>query len=71
MPKRADKARQYHYLYVEGHVLYLQGHHSQALPKLEEAVARNPEFFTGRLALAACYAQLGMLSEAEWELAEL
>lgn len=59
------------YLFVEGHIRYLQGEYEKALPLLREVVDRNADFTVGRLVLAANYAQLGLLDDAQWQLFEL
>ncbi len=58
------------YLWIEGHLLFLQGRYTEALPLLEEAVARNPAFYVGLVTFVATCGHLGITDAAEWTVAE-
>ena len=58
------------YLWIDGHLLFLQGRYTEALPHLEEAVARNPAFYLGLVTLAATYGHTGITDAAAWTVAE-
>jgi uncharacterized protein HemY len=56
---------------VEGRIFFLRGHYDKAAANLEEAVARNPVFDQGRILLAAIYAKMGRVEDAEWQAEEV
>jgi adenylate cyclase len=58
------------YLDVKGRILFLMKRYDEALPILEEALERNPAFDRVHLNLAALYAQLGRIEDAEWSVEE-
>jgi len=58
------------YLSVKGRILFLMGRYDEALPILEEALDRNPAFDRIHLNIAAIYAQLGRIEDAEWSVEE-
>jgi len=58
------------YLAVKGRILFLMKRYDEALPLFEEALERNPGFDRGHLHLAATYAQLGQIEDAEWSVEE-
>jgi TolB-like protein/DNA-binding winged helix-turn-helix (wHTH) protein len=68
--KRLNPHFPFSYLWVEGHILYLQGRYSEAWAPLEEVVNRNPAFYLGLLLLAADYGQLGLMEKADWTISE-
>ncbi|MCL5778945.1 tetratricopeptide repeat protein [Limibaculum sp. FT325] len=53
-----------------GLAYYLSGRYEDAATALESVLARNPHFLQGHLLLAATYAQIDRLPDAEWEIAE-
>lgn len=59
------------YIWVEAHILFLQGEFAKSANLLEQVVHRNPPFVAGHSLLAAAYGMLGELDGAEWEIAEL
>jgi tetratricopeptide (TPR) repeat protein len=59
------------YLWVEAHILFQLRRYDDARVILEEVTERNPEFFVGRLTLAATYGHLDLLEEANWQVAEI
>jgi len=58
------------YLSIKGRILFLMKRYDEALPILEEALERNPAFDRIHLDLAALYAQLGRIEDAEWSVEE-
>ncbi|MGB5329745.1 MAG: tetratricopeptide repeat protein, partial [Gammaproteobacteria bacterium] len=58
------------YLDVKGRILFLMKRYDEALPILEDALERNPAFDRVHLNLAALYAQLGRIEDAEWSVEE-
>ncbi|MDH3634556.1 MAG: adenylate/guanylate cyclase domain-containing protein [Gammaproteobacteria bacterium] len=58
------------YLAVKGRILFLMEKYDDAVPALEEALDRNPGFDRIHLHLAAVYAQLGRIEDAEWSVEE-
>ncbi len=58
------------YLAVKGRILFLMKRYDEALPLFEEALERNPGFDRVHLHLAATYAQLGQIEDAEWSVEE-
>jgi len=58
------------YLAVKGRILFLMKRYDEALPLFEEALERNPAFDRAHLHLAATYAQLGQIEDAEWSVEE-
>lgn len=69
--KRLNPLYPFTYLWIEAHILFLQGHYEEAIPVLQEVIWRNPSFDAGHLMLAAVYGQLGRREDAEWEIAEI
>ena len=59
------------YLSVKGRILFLMKRYEDALPPLLEAARRNPAFDRIQLILAATYAELGRMDDAEWAVQEL
>ena len=55
---------------IKGQAYYLMGRYDAAIAEFERVVERNPEFPRGHLALAAAYAQVGRIEDAEWEAEE-
>ncbi|MDJ0778975.1 MAG: tetratricopeptide repeat protein [Gammaproteobacteria bacterium] len=58
------------YLGIESRILFLLKRYQDALPRAEESVQRNPGFDGYRLNLAAIYAMLGRIDDAEWAVEE-
>ncbi|MDH3631638.1 MAG: adenylate/guanylate cyclase domain-containing protein [Gammaproteobacteria bacterium] len=58
------------YLSVKARILFLMKRYDEALPLLKEALERNPAFDRPHLHLAATYAQLGQIEDAEWSVEE-
>jgi len=58
------------YLSVKGRIFFNMGRYDEALPILEESVSRNPAIDRTHLSLAAIYAQLGRIEDAEWSVEE-
>ena len=59
------------YLWIKGQVLNLMGRHDAAIAEFERVVERNPANPAGHLALAAAYAQVGRIEDAEWQAQEI
>lgn len=68
--KRINPQYSYIYLAVEGRILFLLERYDEAVVLLEESVQRNPAFERGQLTLAAIYAELGRLDDADWAVEE-
>ncbi len=58
------------YLSVKGRIFFNMERYDEALPILEESVSRNPAIDRMHLTLAAIYAQLGRIEDAEWSVEE-
>lgn len=69
--KRLNPHYSFIYLWVEGRILYLQERYASAVPLLEAAVSRNPDFDQAHIMLAATYARVGRLEDARWEAGEV
>ena len=68
--KKLNPHYSYIYLYVEAMALFYQNRFEEALPFIENAVHRNPEFGRMQLLLASTLGHLGQLESAEWALME-
>jgi adenylate cyclase len=69
--KRLNPASDYAYLQADAFAYFALGRYQDAINALTHAVERNPASVIGRVFLAAGYANLGRLAEAEWEVAEV
>lgn len=58
------------YLYVESIGLFHQDRYEEVVDLLEPALMRNPAYDRIHLMLAASYAKLGLIDEAQWSLQE-
>lgn len=58
------------YIYVEALAHFYQNRFEEALPLIEDAVNKNPEFARMQLLLAATFGHLGDKEAAEWALVE-
>jgi adenylate cyclase len=56
---------------IVGHAHFLSGRYDEAAAAFEKVLERNPHFISARLTLAAAYAHLGRIEEAEWEAQEI
>jgi adenylate cyclase len=68
---RLNPARPFFYLDVLGRAKFMLGRYDEAAQTYEEVVRTNPAFISGHRGLAAAYAYLGRLEDAEWEGAEI
>lgn len=68
--KRINPQFSYIYLAVEGRILFLLHRFQEAVLLLEQSVLRNPAFERSQLSLAAVYAELGRIEDAEWAVEE-
>jgi adenylate cyclase len=59
------------YVRIKGQAHYLMGQYEAAIKEFERVVERNPAAYGGRLWLAAAYAQVGRIGDAEWEAQEI
>ena len=59
------------YLYTKGMALFHQDRFADAVAPLKETLSKNPDFVQARLVLAATYAHLGRIGDAEWEYQEV
>jgi adenylate cyclase len=59
------------YTWIEGHAQMLLGNYDQAESAFLDVVERNAHFPGSQLTLAALYAQLGRMDDAEWIAAEI
>ena len=59
------------YLVILGNAYFTLGRYEEAADVLKKAIARNPSAQRPHMWLAATYAQLGLMDEAEWEAEEL
>ncbi len=59
------------YLFILGNTYFTLGRYEEAVDVLKKAIARNPGAQRPHMLLAATYAQLGLMDEAEWETEEL
>lgn len=68
---RLNPGYSWDYPYNEGRAFYLMGEYDKAIASLLLALERNENAWNPRLYLAASYARLGRLEEAEWEITQL
>jgi adenylate cyclase len=68
---RLDPRQPFVYVRIKGQAHYLMGHYEAAIKEFERVVERNPAAYGGRLWLAAAYAQVGRIGDAEWEAQEI
>jgi TolB-like protein/class 3 adenylate cyclase/Flp pilus assembly protein TadD len=64
---RLNPARPFFYLDVFGRANFMLGRFDEAAMIYEEVVHTNPGFISGHRGLAAAYAYLGRIEDAEWE----
>jgi tetratricopeptide (TPR) repeat protein len=67
---RLDPRNPVFYVFIKGQAYFLMGRYDAAIAEFERVVERNPEFPRGHLGLAAAYAQVGRVEDAEWEAEE-
>ncbi len=68
---RLDPRQPLAYLSILGNAYFTLGRYEEAADVLKKAIARNPSAQRPHMWLAATYAQLGLMDEAEWEAEEL
>ncbi len=68
---RLNPARPFFYLDVLGRANFMLGRYDESARIYEEVVKNNPGFISGHRGLAAAYAYLGRIEDAEWEGAEI
>ena len=68
---RLDPRQPLGYLMILGNTYFTLGRYEQAADVLNKAIARNPSAQRPHMWLAATYAQLGLMDEAEWEAEEV
>jgi TolB-like protein/Flp pilus assembly protein TadD len=68
---RLDPRHPFVYLRIKGQAHYLMGRYDAAIAEFERVVDRNPASSEGHLFLAAAYAQVGRIEDAEWEAQEI
>jgi adenylate cyclase len=59
------------YTWVQGHAHFLMGQYEEAISLFEKVIESNPHFHDGHLNLAAAYALVGRIEDAEWEAEEV
>jgi adenylate cyclase len=68
---RLNPARPFFYLDVFGRANFMLGRYEESARVYEEVVRNNPGFISGHRGLAAAYAYLDRIEDAEWEGAEI
>ena len=68
---RLNPARPFFYLDVLGRANFMLGRYAESAEIYEEVVRTNPGFISGHRGLAAAYAYLGRIEDAEWEAEEI
>lgn len=68
---RLNPLHDFNYLWVLGQSQFYLAAYRKAATAFEEIIERNPETIAGHLMLAATYAQLGRIEDAQWEAAEI
>lgn len=68
---RLNPLHDFNYLWVLGQSHFYLAAYRKAATAFEEIIKRNPETIAGHLMLAATYAQLGRIEDAQWEAAEI
>ncbi len=68
---RLDPRQPFVYLRIKGQTHYQMGRYDAAIAEFERVVERNPAASEGHLFLAAAYAQVGRIEDAEWEAQEI
>jgi TolB-like protein/Flp pilus assembly protein TadD len=68
---RLDPRRPFFYVWIKGQAHYLMRHYDAAIAEFERVVERNPANPAGHLGLAAAYAQVGRIEDAEWQAQEI
>ncbi len=68
---RLNPNNPFFYLDVTARAQFMLGRYAEAARTYAEVIKRNPEFVSGHRGLAASYAHLGQLDEAEWEANEV
>lgn len=68
---RLNPRHPFFYIEIKGRAHFAQGDYAQAAAEFESALQRNPEFTVARRELAATYAHLGRIEDAEWEIEEV
>ncbi len=68
---RLDPREPFVYVRIKGAAHYQLEQYEAAIEAFERVVARNPAALRGRLWLAAAYAQVGRIEDAEWEAQEV
>jgi adenylate cyclase len=63
---RLDPRGPFFYHWLEGRCLFMKGRYEEAREKFELVAERNPGFVAGLKYLAATYAMLGRIDDAEW-----
>jgi len=68
---RLNPARPFFYLDVLGRANFMLGRYAESAKIYEQVVQTNPAFLSGHRGLAAAYAYIGRIEDAEWEAAEI
>ncbi len=68
---RLNPRRPFFYAALVARAHFALGDYSEAAAAFERALERNPDFVVARRGLAASYALLGRIDDAEWQAAEL
>jgi adenylate cyclase len=68
---RLNPGKPFFYLTVLARANFMLGRYEKAVQAYEQVVVKNPAFILGHLGLAASYAHLGRIDEAEWEANEV
>ena len=68
---RLNPLHPFMYSYIQGHGHFVAKRYQDAAANLEAVLESNPQFLHGHLFLAASYAHLGRLADAEWEVEEI
>lgn len=68
---RANPQYPHWYDSAMGNNLYMAGRYEEAVAQLKRGLARKPNWAGSRRTLVAAYGQLGLIDDAQWELAEL
>jgi TolB-like protein len=68
---RLNPRHPFFYIAITGRAHFALGDYATAATHFEQALERNPDFVVARRELAAAYAHLGRIDDAEWEVAEI
>jgi tetratricopeptide (TPR) repeat protein len=68
---RLNPRHPFYYIAINGRAHFALGDYAAAAAAFERALERNPDFIVARRELAASYAHLGRIEDAEWEAQEI